>query len=397
MKICHIVGHGDQRAIKECLALKKKGHEIIFLTRNVNSYTNFFDAYKIWGSDETLVAAIKSTEADIFHVHCKPANIPAVSIRTLKEMGKKWVYDVHDLDIVRFQRTNHEELYALLNSEWLIFPDKGIEELTMKLLFDHVAVKPRSLVLLPYFSLTDMVYPCIQPNPAAVQARVNEIVYEGNVIVPAIENLKRFPYYDLRFTSHILSSYGYRFHIYPVGIDFNQVRQYYDTSDAVLHPPVEYPTLVKEMSQYGWGFFGAFVKSQQASSTFANKVFDYICAGLPVAVMNAENQGKWLEETGFGIQIKGFEDIENLRDIDRWQRLQQNVLGERVKYSMEERIGPLEEFYAEVLDNSNRNSDNERTSGDIREKIIPEIAEQNYREEKYNNAILETMDLESIR
>ena len=95
--------------------------------------------------------------------------------------------------------------------------------------------------------------------------------------------------------------------------------------------------------------FGCFQKDIQANTTFANKVFDYICAGIPVVVMNANRMGKWLEETGLGITIKGFEDIEKLKDIELWEELQQKILGERKKYSMEENIGPLEEFYEEML------------------------------------------------
>lgn len=349
MKICHIVGHGDQRAIKECLALKHAGHEITFLTKSVNAYMNFFDYVNFFHTDESLTSAIRKVEADIFHIHCKPAGIPAAAVKELTEAGKPFVYDVHDLDIVRFGKTNSEELFALMNAPNLIFPDPAIEERAKEVFFNHLAEMPRMMSLLPYFSLNDMVYPLIRPNPLAVHERIKNIVYEGNIVIPAIENIKNFPYYDLRFTSHVFHSYGLQFHIYPVGIGFDQARQYYETSDAVMHVPVEYPRLIEEMSVFGWGFFGSFCKSFQASNTFANKVFDYIAAGLPVCVMNADKMGQFLEETGFGVVIRNFDDIEALKEPGRWQQLQQNILGNRVKFSMEENIHKLVTFYSQIL------------------------------------------------
>ena len=312
-------------------------------------HVDYFDDYIIFDSDKKLASYLSYLEADIYHIHCKPASIPRVAIESLKARNKKYVYDVHDLDIVRFKKTNEEELFALLNSPYLIFPDEGTKGIAEGLLLNHLETKIKSLVLLPYFSLLDMVYPLIQINPDIVAVKVTKLVYEGNVIQPTIDNIKLFPYYDLRFTASIFTQYGFEFHLYPAGIDFNSVRQFYEGTGVQLHIPVSYPDLVKEMSQFGWGFFGCFQKDIQANTTFANKVFDYICAGIPVVVMNANRMGKWLEETGLGITIKGFEDIEKLKDIELWEELQQKILGERKKYSMEENIGPLEEFYEEML------------------------------------------------
>ena len=82
MKICHIVGHGDQRAIKECMALKYAGHTIYLLTKAVNAYANAFDRLVFFDDDPSLIRAIRDTEADIYHIHCKPESIPRISIQT---------------------------------------------------------------------------------------------------------------------------------------------------------------------------------------------------------------------------------------------------------------------------------------------------------------------------
>jgi hypothetical protein len=349
LRIAHIVGHGDQRALKQMLALKRKGHEVILLTRSSNVYVNYFDTVCLFGSAERLEELIKKTEADLFHIHCKPAELPATAIKTLRGLNRKFVYDVHDVDIVRFGKTNVDELYALLACDNFIFPSEAVEKKAWETVFDHLKTKPKTIALLPYFSLEDMVYPLIQPNPREVRNRINKLVYEGNIVYSAIENIRMFPYYDLRFTSFIFTSYGFEFHIYPVGIDFNQCRQIYETSGAILHIPVDYPTLVKEMSQYGWGFFGSFSRSPQADLTFANKIFDYLCAGIPSVVMNAEVMGRFLEDTGFGMVIRSFNDIEKLKNQDLWTEIQQKILAERVQYSMEENIGKLEAFYEEIM------------------------------------------------
>ena len=352
LKICHIVGHGDQRAIKECLALKYAGHTIYLLTKAVNAYANAFDRLVFFDDDPSLIRAIKDTEADIYHIHCKPESIPRLSIQTLLEMGRLWVYDIHDLDLTRFENTNSGELYSLLHSKYLIYPDAGIEERANQLFFNHLPeeVRPKALSLLPYYSLADEVYPQIMPNLAASRERIRKIVYEGNIVIPAIENMNSFPYYDLRFTSWVLTGWGFEMHIYPVGIDFNQARQFYDTSGAVMHYPLDYPSLVREMGNYGWGFFGSFRKSAQAENTFANKIFDYICAGIPVVVMNAGRMGQFLEETGFGVVLRSFDDLVALKDdIDRWEKIQQKILTERRQYSMEAHISELVNFYEMAL------------------------------------------------
>src|SRR3990167_4739727 len=327
MNILMICGHGDQRMIKESLALKRKGHGVSLLTQSTNSYMDYFDEVIFFGSTKKLECHLSRLEADIYHIHCKPSSIPYTCIKKLIERKKKFVYDVHDLDLVRFERTNAEEIFALVNSPYLIFPDEAVRDKTFELILGSLSEKPESLVLLPYFSLVDMVYPLIQPNPSVAEEVSKKIVYEGNIINPAIENIKLFPYYDLRFTSFVLSSYDFEFHIYPVGIPFDQARQFYDTSGAILHHPVEYPSLVREMSQFGWGFFGAFGRSTQQDCTFANKVFDYICAGIPVVVLNAKRMGDWLEETGFGFSIRVVEDYEKMKDRNLRAEYQQRVLG----------------------------------------------------------------------
>ena len=354
MNILMICGHGDQRMVKESMALKRNGHKVSLLTRSPNAYNDYFDQTYIFSSDEKMGEYLKTLEADIYHIHCKPAAIPKIAIQALLERKKKFVYDVHDLDIVRFEKTNSDELFALLNSPYLIFPEEAYRDKAYDLILKYLPNQPKCLVLLPYFSLMDMVYPLVHPVPNTSEELNKKIVYEGNIIYPMVETIKMFPYYDYRFVAFIFSSYGYEFHIYPVGIDFNQARQVYDGSGATLHQPVDYPTLVKEMSTFGWGFFGSFSKNIQAEITFANKIFDYICAGIPVMVMNANKMGKWLEETGFGLEIKSFDDIEKIKE-DRTIRenLQQNILGGRVGYSMEENIGRLEDFYKEILDDSN--------------------------------------------
>ena len=40
MNILMICGHGDQRMIKESLALKQKGHRVSLLTRMNNNYVD---------------------------------------------------------------------------------------------------------------------------------------------------------------------------------------------------------------------------------------------------------------------------------------------------------------------------------------------------------------------
>jgi len=346
-----ICGHGDQRMVKESMALKMNGHSVSLLTRSPNSYNDFFNHTYIFNSDEKMGEYLKGLEADIYHVHCKPAAIPKTAISVLLDRKKKFVYDVHDLDIVRFEKTNSEELFALMNSPYLIFPEEAVKERAFELVLRFLPILPKSLVLLPYFSFMDMVYPLIHPIPNASEEINKKIVYEGNIVYPLVETIRMFPYYDYRFVAFIFSSYGYEFHIYPVGIDFNQARQVYEGSGAILHPPVEYPNLIKEMSAFGWGFFGSFSKNVQANCTFANKIFDYICAGIPVMVMNSHKMGKWLEETGFGLELKSFDDIELiLKDRMIRETCQQNILGNRAKYSMEENIKPLEEFYQMILD-----------------------------------------------
>ncbi len=350
MNILMICGHGDQRMIKESLALKKKGHRVSLLTRMNNSYIDYFDDYIVFESNEKLMAYLNYLEADIYHIHCKPAFIPKTAIEVLKKRGKRFLYDVHDLDIVRFKKTNNEELYSLLNCPYLVFPDPGTEKEAKELILDHLSDPPKTMSLLPYFSEVDMIYPLIQPNPHAVKERIKKIVYEGNVIQPQIENIKLFPYYDLRFTGVTFIMYGYEFHLFGVGLPFDMVKQFYDGTGIHLHPPIEYQKLVREMSVFGWGFFGCFPRDVQANTTFANKVFDYICAGLPVAVMNAGRMAEWLKTTGFGIDLKGFDDIEGMKDVEQWEKIQQNILVNRRQYSMEENIGPLEDFYKMILE-----------------------------------------------
>jgi hypothetical protein len=169
------------------------------------------------------------------------------------------------------------------------------------------------------------------------------LVYEGKVNLPGDEvkgphtGFEYCEYTELAKRCHAM---GMDFHLYARS-DKKFVEHYKDI--AFLHTSVDYEKLIGVLTRHDWGLVGNVRRTREWDMAMPNKLFEYIGAQVPVAVMNASASAKFVKETGMGIVVSGPEELG-----ERWgehREVRKRVVRERQNWTMNAHIHKLEEFY----------------------------------------------------
>lgn len=154
-------------------------------------------------------------------------------------------------------------------------------------------------------------------------------------------------------------------HIYPSHWDEQRYAHYIEYARKSryfhFHHPVEHDKLYKEIAQYDYGIIpikntyldyeinGVMSKDKQIYSS-ANKVFDYISAGIPIIAATPVRLTEEIEKHG-GILRWTIDDY----DFDELRRrkteLREAILRSREYWMIDNRISDLTDYYEQVLNN----------------------------------------------
>lgn len=120
----------------------------------------------------------------------------------------------------------------------------------------------------------------------------------------------------------------------------------YTEKGALCFPAINYTQMVQNLSRWDWGFVGATQYTKTMENAMPNKMFEYIAAGIPVIVCNAEEAGKWVEENGLGINVYSMHEIPEI--YEQHIALRKNVEARRREFTMETQVDGLIDFYHQV-------------------------------------------------
>jgi len=345
MRIIFASHHCCTRTVKEGLALVGQGHEVIFLQWVIGnkSFEALLPGLKFYSDLDHFKAIIKHVQADIIHCH----NFPDTLVTTAKENTNiPVIYDAHDLNSV--YRDDDPELLraeeaAVEACDAIVVPSLGYKNYLES---RYMPTKP--ILALPPMCNRWM----LKMTKAKLKlALVNGIVFEGGIADmtaqgEVIYDWARFR--DYRPLSRELNAAGIPMHFYIANPRYKYA---YLETGAEVTSRLLFNEMLHRITRYDWGFCGTPLPSPQWDWAMPNKLFEYICAGIPVIVMNAAECADFVQELEVGIVVKSVNEIK--ARYDEHKKLKPNVLKVRETLLMENQITELESLYKRVLEKAN--------------------------------------------
>ena len=248
------------------------------------------------------------------------------------------VFDCHDLTSVyvydKKSRCIVDEKIALEQSDGVIFVGKRVEDYTRQIYkIEEPTVVCHSYVAQVYF----------QKKKKQIKEGIH-IVYEGGIpLCPEAFSLSK----NLWPVFRKIADQGIHIHIYPTK-DIEE--DYMKHSFIHIHNNLPYRELLKELSQYHYGFVGFNFDLPERRKKFLNaampnKLFDYIAAKIPIIVYNAQAISEFVEKHEIGFTPK---NIGNLRkEIEGRKR--ECIFETLIRsLSMEVNIEKVEDLYRDI-------------------------------------------------
>lgn len=334
MRIGMVSYHHCIRVFKESLALLKAGHQVeAFAIGNTFGWDKY-DAFYIYATPEQLVKSIQSSTADIFHVHNEPDWIVAV---TKENAGDRpVVYDIHDLESLRWQKEPDEhELAAFAAADGIVHVSQACKDAAVKY---HGNDKP-SIILHPY--VNQEFYGYLQ------NVSWSSIVYEGGLTaIPITTEKGELNYRNYQEVIRPFLDQGFGAYLFGAGPKRSD-DIVYEELGAFVARDVWYPALMQALRGFGFGLVGTSEPNRLMNAAMPNKLFEYMAAGVVPVCYNAESADKFCQEYGIGIHLESLENIgAQLKD---GPEIRKQLLQVRDQFTMEAHIYELENLYQQLL------------------------------------------------
>ncbi len=170
------------------------------------------------------------------------------------------------------------------------------------------------------------------------------LVYEGGV---SGANGKHRDFAD-QFVE--LANLGYMVHIYPASFSDELNNFFKQYPNIIYNKPVSPDTLIEVLTQFDFGIIPWNMEKGNVrflSSTIANKLFEYLAAGLPVAAADITSYRDFFKKNPVGITFSSIEDFHS--KIDNLLKIKSEMKGKKVEFTYENEIEKVEEFYFKIL------------------------------------------------
>ena len=342
LKVVKIARHCCIRVQKMALPLMEEGYEVHCISHRIPSYADRYETLSLYQDVDQLYSAIRlHPDADIFHCH----NEPNWFVSAVKSVfpNKPVVLDMHDSMLIRVAPEDESQNRISVD-------ERNNAQLADALVFvsDPMAVTCRREYGLeqPFIILPSYVpkgFYKIDP-----WKWLGGITYEGRIDLPeeiGTEELKFFSYCDYKELAKALAEKQIPFHLYTPRKD-GKIQEAYK---GIAHWRGSYPfdDLIRKLGRHNWGIIGNLQAHLAWQAAMPNKLFEYLAAGIPVIALNASEGGKFLDDTGMGINVNSVDEI-----VARWtehRKCREKVFKHRHEWSMERHIHLLEELYEKII------------------------------------------------
>ena len=334
------------RVVKEGVALMDQGHNVIFIQQTMANWdllqilpiTSFYgNAFSHQALPQKCKAKLSLfRDIDLIHVHNEPSWLGYVAKELRPDVPM--VFDAHDLNAVRFGKATTDERKSIGACDAVILPSVGYQDYCKKCpafvkpykgkQYTSISQKPTEVI----YSMCNEHAMNVPPLP-----RIPGIVYQGGVSING-------NYRDYRRVAAFLAQHNISFHVYGATMDY--IKEY-SAAGAICMPTLPYMDLMKELTRYDWGFVGSPVPSPQWHAAMANKMFEYIAAGIPCIVYQADEAADFIMEHELGVAVNSLDDIPGIYDSHEYYR--KIVQEKRHQFTMTSQVDKIEALYNTVL------------------------------------------------
>ena len=332
------------RNYKMVTALKSKGHKVTL------AYTKYRISQIYEGLEDSVYDdCIKirdnrhlwdiSGDFDIIHSHNEPDELTVVALACDTPV----VHDTHDLISLKYEGNKDISFFegiANRGAAGRVYTTPYQMEEARSL----YGMTGPSIVYYNYASRADLpkrILPKLSDKDGDIH-----IVYEGGIA--GIDGKHRdftSPFFDL-------ANKGIHIHIYPPSsCDKEIAKQYSSHNNIHFHNSISPRQIMEIMTQYDYGiipFNLAKGNNSFLDTTIANKLFEYLAAGLPVIASPLKSYIDYFQNNPVGIIYNTAQDI--IDSMPRLKEITSNTDFTKYTFTYEGEIERLEEFYYRILD-----------------------------------------------
>ena len=275
-----------------------------------------------------------SKDYDVIHCHNEPDTLTVAALAGDRPV----IHDTHDLISLRDPgepRLGYFEGIANRGAAGRVY-STAYQKDEARALYN---VTGPSLVLYNYASASDLPethLPKLSKNRDEIH-----IVYEGGIGGGAHRDFS-----DLFIQ---LSKHEIHIHIFPAVHRKEQAELFSNFSRIHYYPPVSPKKLIEIMTQFDFGIIPFNMKKGSKrflDSTLANKLFEYLAAGLPVIASPLKSYVDFFSKNPVGIVFNSLEDI--VKRIPQLIEIGSKTDFSNQIFTFEEEIERLETFYREI-------------------------------------------------
>lgn len=352
-----VAWHCCIRVYKEAKVLMSLGYEVHLVTNTINFGVDDYVTVSYFNSMQQLHNAIKNKpNIDIWHVHNEPDWLVDQALQAALP-HQAVIFDIHDFESARWESTPFLEQKIMRLVDGCVHVSAPMQALGYEV---YGAYHPPSIAL-----------PCHVPESwyAEPQSRFHHnVVYEGGLDTPYKETRQtargtEFSFRDYGLLFEGITKAGYSMTVYPSNTTPQGTDKLYAGLGVWVKPQLDYPDLMPTLAKYSWGVVGSSTESLLMHRAMPNKLFEYMAAGVPVLVFNADAASQFVSQLGIGLCIpklhpnttkdaahKHIEDfLHSNATPENWAQARQRVLEVREQWSMDAQISPLLDLYDDVL------------------------------------------------
>lgn len=328
------------RNYKMAQALRSLGHDVTlaYTTKSLSekypglSDTVYTQSLKFSGNRDLWTL---SKHFDLVHCHNEPDMLTVAALAGDAPV----IHDTHDLISLREEdnpNTRFFEGIANRGAHGRIYTTPyQMEEAAA--LYD---VAGPSLVFYNYASASDLPQ-TFHPKLSASDGELH-FVYEGSI------SKKRHRDFNKIFVE--IAARGAHVHIYPAKWDDDLDVFFKRNPRLHYYPPVSPKQIMEEMTRYDVGIIPWNLESGNRrflDSTIANKLFEYLAAGMPVAASAIKSYCNYFASNPVGVTFETVDELfEKLPDL---QQMIATVDFSKHVYTFEGQIQQIETFYRRIL------------------------------------------------
>ena len=363
MHIAHIARRTCVRVMKEALALQSQGHKVELFSQCAFYEAEELDGIHAFFTPEQLQKTIKSSQADIFHVH----NEADWLVKVVKEAsgGRPVVFDCHDLNSLSDDLSEplQDEKDAFGYADGLVHVSYGHKAECEK---RHGNSKPA--MVLP--SLVNQRH--VPPASMLSEPNWKAICYQGGLsvdqsITPMPETKRAdgatrifVQYRALHPVVRAFSSQGYNFYLFSAEMQPMEEMSYFNAG-GIMVQPILYPIMLKAIRNFAFGFCGAPYPFVLMLTALPNKFFEYISQGVVPVIYNSDETAQYARQFGVGIVLNSLENLP--AQLECAPEIRVNIMAQRERMVMEGFIHYLIAFYETLLNGRAEPQKEERLYG----------------------------------